>query len=96
MALEIGMLLFPKLTQLDLTGPYEVMCRLPDARVRLFARTLEPVPTEGGLTIIPNATFDDVKQLDILFVPGGGGQIALANDLDTLAYLRSLGTTARW
>jgi cyclohexyl-isocyanide hydratase len=96
MTLEIGMLLYPKLTQLDLTGPHEVMCRIPGARVRLFSKTLEPVPTEGGLTIMPNATFDEVQQVDLLFVPGGSGQITMTGDTDTLDYLHRLGTGATW
>ena len=96
MAIEIGMLLFPGLTQLDLTGPHEVLARVPDARLRLVARTLDPVRAETGITILPDATFEDVTQLDVLFVPGGAGQIAAAEDGDTLAFLRRVGATATW
>jgi cyclohexyl-isocyanide hydratase len=96
MAFEIGMFCFPRLTQLDLTGPHEVLSRIPGARVRLFAKTREPLPTDGGLTIVPNATFDEVERVDLLFVPGGSGQIAVTEDAATLDYLAALGHGATW
>jgi cyclohexyl-isocyanide hydratase len=92
--LEIGMLLYPKVTQLDLTGPYEVFRSVPDARVRTIWKTIEPIEAEGGLTFLPSATFADAKKLDVLFVPGGAGQIPLTADRETLAYLASVET--RW
>src|SRR5204863_327543 len=64
--------LFPNLTQLDLTGPFEVFHRIPGARVHLAASTPEPVRAEGGLTILPTIAFADAPQADILCVPGGG------------------------
>jgi cyclohexyl-isocyanide hydratase len=96
MTIEIGMLLFPGLTQLDLTGPHEVLARVPETRVRLVARTLDPARAETGITILPDATFDEVTQLDVLFVPGGAGQIAAGEDGDTLGFLRRVGATATW
>ena len=73
MTLSVGMVLFPGLTQLDLAGPYEVLARMPGTTVYLAAETLAPVRTERGLTITPDATFDDVPPLDIICVPGGPG-----------------------
>ena len=55
MARRIGMLLFPRMTQLDLTGPYEVLARLPDTKVELVSRTMEPVTTDRGMQIVPTA-----------------------------------------
>jgi len=88
------MLLFRNLTQLDLTGPHEVLSRLPGARVHLVAASREPAVSESGLAIVPTATFDDVRAADVLFVPGGYGQVAATNDAATLGWLR--GTPARW
>lgn len=94
--IEIGMLLYPRLTQLDLTGPFEVLRSLPGARVRTIWKTLEPIEAEGGLALLPSATFADAARLDVLFVPGGAGQIPLTRDAETLAYLHAVGSTARW
>src|SRR5205085_11965553 len=82
------MVLFPKLTQLDLTGPYEVLSRLPNARVYLVAKTLDPVRSENGLTILPDATFDTAPPLNVLFVPGGPGINAAMEDEQVLVFLR--------
>jgi len=91
------MLLFPDLTQLDLTGPHEVLCRLPDTTIHLVAKTREPVRSEFGLAILPTATFEDCPTaIDLLFVPGGVGQIAATDDAATLAWLRRTGEGARW
>jgi cyclohexyl-isocyanide hydratase len=95
MTLTIGMLLFPNLTQLDLTAPYEVFSRMPDSAVRVIAATRAPVRTEWGLTIVPDATFDDTTDLDILCVPGGWGVNAMMEDAATLAFVRERGARAR-
>src|SRR3954463_10061690 len=71
--LAVGMLLYPGMTQLDLTGPYEVFCRMPDTSVSLLSATSEPVRTEWGLTITPDRVFADSEAQDILCVPGGWG-----------------------
>jgi cyclohexyl-isocyanide hydratase len=94
--LEIGMLLYPQITQLDLTGPFEVLMRVPGTRVRTIGKTLDPVHSEGGLTLVPAATYADAPKLDVLFVPGGAGQVELTKDAETLAYLHAVGTHARW
>ena len=84
----IGMLLFPRLTQLDMTGPYEVLARLPNSKVVLVARSLDPVQSDRGMTIVPNATYADCPQLDVIVVPGGPGQQDLMEDAATLDFLR--------
>ncbi len=65
------MLLFPRLTQLDLTGPYEVLSRLSDTNVLLLWKTREAVISNSGMSIMPTVTLDECAQLDIVFVPGG-------------------------
>lgn len=94
--MQIGMLLFPQLTQLDLTGPHEVLSRWPGARVDLVARTRDPVRSETGLAIVPTATFEELPRVDLVFAPGGFGQIAATDDAATLGWLRAAGAGARW
>jgi cyclohexyl-isocyanide hydratase len=94
--LSVGMVLFPGLTQLDLAGPYEVLARMPGATVYLVADTLAPVRTERGLTITPDATFDDVPPLDIICVPGGPGVDPLMEDARLLDFLQSQAQRARY
>lgn len=96
MALQIGMVLFPRLTQLDLTGPHEVLVRMPGAQVHLVAKTLDPVTSETGLTITPTMTFGSAPPMDLLFAPGGAGQIEAAEDAETLDWIRTTGERARW
>jgi cyclohexyl-isocyanide hydratase len=94
--LSVGMPLFPGLTQLDLTGPYEVLARMPDTRVSLVASTLMPVRTEWGLTLVPDTTFDDAPRIDVLCVPGGWGVDAQLEDAELLGFLRTRGERARY
>ena len=94
--LSIGMVLFPGLTQLDLTGAYEVLARMPDTRVHLVASTRDPVRTEWGLTILPDTTFAEAPPLDVLCVPGGWGVDARLDDDELLGFLRARGEHARY
>ncbi len=96
MTLHIGMLLFPRLTQLDLTAPFELFHRIPDAKVHLLWKDLEPVRADSGLALLPTTTLSDCPPLDVLFVPGGVGQLALASDDVVLEMLREQGRRARW
>lgn len=94
--LHIGFLLFPNVTQLDLTGPAQVLSRVPGARAHLAWKTRDPVPTDVGFSIVPTTTFADCPQLDVLCVPGGFGVEALLEDAETLAFLRRQGEGARY
>lgn len=93
--LRIGLLLFPDVTQLDLTGPAEVFARMPGAEVVLIWKTLDPVASDRGLRILPSATFGDCGRLDVICVPGGPGQIALMEDAETLQFLRRVAADCR-
>ena len=93
---SIGMVLFDGMTQLDLTGPYEVLARMPGARVCLVASSLAPVRTEWGLTIIPDVSFNDAPPLELLCVPGGWGVDAHLEDERLLGFLRVRGAHARY
>jgi cyclohexyl-isocyanide hydratase len=95
-ALTIGMVLFPNVTQLDLTGPYEVFARLPETKVYLIAQALTPVRSERGLTISPDTTFDSAPELDIICVPGGPGVDAVMDEDALLQFLRVRAPRARY
>jgi cyclohexyl-isocyanide hydratase len=92
----IGMLIFPRLTQLDMTGPYEVLARLPNTTVHLVAHTLDPVTTDRGMKVVPTTTFADCPPLDVLMVPGGPGQQDLMEDETALEFLRRHAGTAKY
>lgn len=94
--LRIAFLLFPNLTQLDLTGPAQVLARLGNARVHLVWKALEPVPTDAGFSIVPTATFADVPEADILCVPGGMGVTHVIEDDEAMAWVAEVGASARW
>lgn len=91
-----GMLVFPNLTQLDLTGPYEILARLPGSEIVLIWKSLDPVRSEHGLTILPNATFDSCGPLDLVLVPGGAGINPLLEDAATLAFVRRAAASVRY
>ena len=93
---RVGMLIFPRLTQLDMTGPYEVLARLPDTTVDLIARTREPVTTDRGMQIVPTTTYAECLPLDVIMVPGGPGQQDLMEDEKALAFLRTQAKGARF
>jgi len=92
----IGMVLFPALTQLDLTGPYEVFGRIPGAKVILIAETLQPVKSDKGLQILPDITFYEAPQVDILFVPGGNGVFGAMQSQTLTAFLQKQAVQATY
>jgi cyclohexyl-isocyanide hydratase len=86
--LHIGSLLFEGVDQIDLTGPFEVLSRIPNATCRIYGKTAEPVRDLKGLRLTPDATLADAPPLDVLHVPGGFGQEALMEDAAVLAWIR--------
>lgn len=94
--INIGFLIFPKVTQLDFTGPLQVLSRVPGAKTHLIAKTMEPVASDTVLTITPTTTFAECPQLDVICVPGGFGTDALLNDEETLGFLRKQAKAARY
>jgi cyclohexyl-isocyanide hydratase len=93
--LQIGSLLFEGLDQIDLTGPFEVLSRIPNSTYRVYARTMNPVQDLRGLRLTPDATLAEAPQLDVLHVPGGFGQEALMFDEDVLGWIRRQAGGAR-
>lgn len=86
--LQIGSLLFEGVDQIDLTGPFEVLSRIPNATCRIYAKTAEPVRDLRGLRLTPDAALADAPPLDVLHVPGGFGQEALMEDAAVLDWIR--------
>jgi cyclohexyl-isocyanide hydratase len=95
MTTHIAMLLYPGLTQLDLTAPFEIFHRMPDTKVHLVWKDTKPVFADSGLGLLPTATLDDAPPADVLFVPGGYGQIDLIGDEEVVDFLRRQGAQAR-
>ena len=96
MTFRIGFLIFPDIMQLDMTGPHEVFTKMPDTEVLMVWKTLEPVTAGGGMRILPDVTYEDCPQLDLICVPGGGGMNPLLNDEETLNFLRRQAAKARY
>ena len=92
--LHIGFLLFPNVTQLDLTGPAQVLSRVPNAKVHLLWKDLQPVVTDVGFSILPTTTFEECPPLTVLCVPGGFGIADQLTDTETLDFLRRQGKEA--
>ena len=93
--LQIGSLLFEGVDQIDLTGPFEVLSRLPNSTYRLYGKTAETVRDLKGLRLTPDATLAEAPALDVLHVPGGFGQEALMEDAEVLDWIRRQATGAR-
>jgi cyclohexyl-isocyanide hydratase len=103
-----GFVIFPRLTQLDFTGPYEVVSRLstppstsapsklPNARTHVIAKTALPVSSDRGLGIIPTCTFESCPPLDLICVPGGPGVVEALGDVDTIEFIRHQGERAKY
>jgi cyclohexyl-isocyanide hydratase len=96
MPLQIGILLFPKVTQLDFTGPLQVFSSVPDAKIHLIWKRIEPVPSDSVLVVTPTVSFADCPPLDVVCVPGGFGTDDMVNDEEVLSFLRKQAQGAKY
>jgi len=94
--LQIGLLVFPWVTQLDLTGPLQVFSSVPGAKVHLIWKRMEPVPSDSVLALTPTVTLTDCPQLDVICVPGGFGTDEMVNDEEVLDFLRRQSAGAKY
>lgn len=94
--IDVGILFFPGMTQLDVTGPFEVLARLPNVRVHLLWKRIEPITSDVGLTLMPTRTLADCPPLDVLCVGGGPGQVALMDDAEVMEFIARSGASARY
>ena len=93
---HIGLLIYPQMTQLDITAPQQVFSLLPSTQVDLLWKTKEPVTSADGLTILPTLTWQDCPSLDVLCVPGGPGQSKMMANAEVLTFLKAQGKTAQY
>ena len=94
--ISVAFLVFPNVTQLDLTGPAQVLSRLGNVTLNLVWKDTDPVPTDAGFPLLPTATFAQVQSADILCVPGGLGTMDIMQDGDVLDWLRHIAGGAQW
>lgn len=96
MTLNIGFLIFPRMTQLDFTGPFEVFSHLPGATVHVVAKTTGSVAADTGLQFIPTTTIAECPKLDIVCVPGGPHVDEWFQDQEMLGFLRDQAAGAQY
>lgn len=88
--------LYPRITQLDFTGPYEVFARVPNAEVALASRDGGTVQGDGGITFANVRQLADIERCALLCVPGGFGTVEAMEDKEFLAQVRRLADGARY
>lgn len=93
--IRIGALVFPEIDQIDLTGPFAVLSRLPNSSFQLLWKSTAPLRDYRGLRPIPDAAFADAQSIDLLLVPGGPGQEALMEDREVLSFVSTQAAAAR-
>ena len=94
--LQIGLLIFPRVTQLDFTGPLQVFSSVPRAKIHLIWKRIEPVTSDSVMMLTPTTTFADCPQLDVICVPGGAGSDDLLNDAEVLDFVRKQAEAAKY
>lgn len=94
---KVGFVIFPELTQLDFTGPLEVLARLPQSATHVVAKSEAPVPSDCGLALVPTHTFATCPPLDLICIPGGlRGVLSAMSDRDTIEFVRRQAGAARY
>lgn len=93
----IGFVIFPDLTQLDFTGPLQVLSRLPQSATHIVAKSTAPVPSDCGLGLVPTHTFANCPALDLICIPGGSEGVAgIINDHETVGFVRKQAAVAKY
>jgi len=94
---NIGFVIFPDLTQLDFTGPLQVLSRLPQSATHIVAKSATPVPSDCGLGLVPTHTFANCPPLDLICIPGGSEGVAgIINDRETIEFVREQAGAAKY
>jgi len=93
---NVGFVIFPQLTQLDFTGPLQVLARLPQSAMHIIAKSTTPVPSDCGLSLVPTHTFANCPNLDLICIPGGFGVCEVIGDKDTIDFVRQQARGAKY
>jgi putative intracellular protease/amidase len=94
---NVGFVIFPDLTQLDFTGPQQVLALLPQSAMHIVAKSAAPVSSDSGLSLLPTHTFETCPQLDLICVPGGrAGVVQAMGDQETIAFVQRQSRTAKY
>jgi cyclohexyl-isocyanide hydratase len=94
---NVGFVIFPELTQLDFTGPQQVLARLPQSAMHIIAKSAAPVPSDSGLSLIPTHTFENCPQLDLICIPGGStGVVRAMGDRETIEFVQRQSRKAKY
>jgi len=93
---NVGFVIFPDLTQLDFTGPQQVLARLPGSAMHIVARSVDPVPSDSGLGLMPTHTFENCPHLDLICIPGGAGVVSAMADAEMIEFVRRQSSTAKY
>jgi cyclohexyl-isocyanide hydratase len=94
---NVGFVIFPDLTQLDFTGPQQVLARLPESAMHIVAKSAAAVPSDSGLALVPTHTFETCPRLDLICVPGGiAGVVRAMGDRETIDFVRWQASAAKY
>src|SRR5271163_478780 len=94
---NVGFVIFPDLTQLDFTGPLQILARLPQSTTHIIAKSEAPVPSDCGLSLVPTRTFANCPPLDLICIPGGvSGVIGAISDRETVEFVRQQAGSAKY
>ena len=94
---NVGFVIFPELTQLDFTGPQQVLARLPQSAMHIVAKSVAPVPSDSGLSLVPTHTFENCPRLDLICIPGGiTGVVRAMGDQETIEFVQRQSRTAKY
>ncbi len=94
--LSVGFLIYPGMDQIDFTGPFEVLSRIPNATMHVLAKEKTPLRDVKGLILTPEKTLSEAPLLDVLVVTGGHGQQALMDDQQVLSFITKQADTGRY
>jgi cyclohexyl-isocyanide hydratase len=105
---NVGFVIFPGITQLDFTGPFEVLSRLgtppslstsskfSQSKTHVVAKTMAPVISDRGLGVMPTCTFESCPPLDLICIPGGAGVVEALDDVETIDFIGREGARAQY
>ncbi len=94
---NVGFVIFPDVTQLDFTGPLQVLSGLSQSAIHIVAKSISPVLGDCRLGLVPTHTFADCPPLDLICIPGGSEGVAgILNDRETIAFVRQQAGSAKY